>query len=55
MQQELFSEKFHSLKIYRVIFDRNQGELETLQTDFLKLEFECVEARRLMLNDSEAV
>jgi hypothetical protein len=55
MQQELFSEKYHSLRIYRVIFDRNQGELERIQNEFLKLEFECVETRRLMQNDDEAV
>lgn len=55
MQQELFSEKYHSLRIYRVIFDRNQGELERIQNEFLKLEFECVETRRLMQKDEEAV
>jgi hypothetical protein len=54
-QQEPFTEKYHSLRIYRVIFDRNQGELERIQSEFLKLEFECVETRRLMQNDEEAV
>jgi hypothetical protein len=46
--QEPFSEKYAKLRIYRVIYERNNQELDKLRDEFLKIKFESAEAKRLM-------
>eukprot|EP00347_Sterkiella_histriomuscorum_P010671 403375372 len=47
-ENEKFEEKYASLKVYRLYFERDQKEVETLKHDYSKTKFEAYEARKLM-------
>ena len=55
-QSDQFTDKYQSLRTYKVIFERNKREVDELRVEFMRMRFECVslEVISLFVTQSEA-